>query len=681
MYTFLLDGRTLYYPGDELCTLTGDPVVKLAIGQAGSCELTIPPTNPLYDSVQLRKSMLTVMRGDAEIFCGEVREATKDRNNCLKVYAVGELAFLQDGIQPQHYYGDVTPTSFLQSVLAEHNDCVEARKQFTAGLVTVTSGWDQSLKVTDHNSTLEALREQLIGNLGGCFRIRKANGTRYLDYVTLSDYGSANAQGINFGENLLDYSETLTASDIVTCIIPLGARTDSQGDFETRIDIKSVNNNLDYLTASQTVLNRFGYIWKVVTFDDLESPADIKAAGQDWLTEAQYETLRLKVTAVDLSLLDADMDAMNLGDRIPCKAEPYGLNMTLPIIEQVIHPLSPQKDTITLSATLKNKQQTISDQVGSGGDSIRQATAQTELKIRNVIRQEVANLMATFTGSMGGYKLSEFDSNGLWIRDLYMDTPDKTTATNVLEISMRGIRSSTAGYKSPTDPAWKLGITIDGQINADRILTGTLMAGLIKAGILSDVGDNTQFNLETGDLSSRSSNEKLLIKQGYLRGYYREFDPDAVPDPYNPDSQYTETLVGTLDLCANYNGDTQRTALRSETILSLQAGANEMRLENDWTFSNKPFRSYEDIVSSKKLIGASAEISGKITGGTADIGGKITGGSEEIVGKITCGSIEPANGATGNITWVQSNGLDVSITVKNGIITEINKQTPAPSPT
>ena len=586
MYTFLLDGQTLYYPGDELCTLTGDPVVKLAIGQAGSCELTIPPTNPLYNSVQLRKSMLTVMRGDTEIFCGEVREATKDRNNCLKVYAVGELAFLQDSIQPQHYYGDVTPTSFLQSVLAEHNDCVEARKQFTAGLVTVTSGWDQSLKVTDHNSTLEALREQLIGNLGGCFRIRKANGTRYLDYVTLSDYGSANAQGINFGENLLDYSETLTASDIVTCIIPLGARTDSQGDFETRIDIKSVNNNLDYLTASQTVLNRFGYIWKVVTFDDLESPADIKVAGQDWLTEAQYETLRLKVTAVDLSLLDADMDAMNLGDRIPCKAEPYGLNMTLPIIEQTIHPLAPQKDTIVLSATLKNNQPTISDQVGNSGDSIRQATAKTELKIRNVIRQEAANLMATFTGSMGGYKLSEFDSNGLWIRDLYMDTPDKTTATNILEISMRGIRSSTSGYKAPTDPAWKLGITIDGQINADRILTGTLMAGLIKAGILSDVGGNTSFNLETGALTSTkfsinstnftlteagiasmtgatindgsiisaSGDKKATIENGFYRGYLNN------------------QISGLLDLCPTYGDNIKRAALWGKDILYLQAG-------------------------------------------------------------------------------------------------------------
>lgn len=581
MYTMNLDDEILYYPGDEVLTIVGDPVIKLTVGKAGSCEVTVPPTNPCYGSIQNRKSMITIYRDGREVFSGEVRDTDKDRMNCKKVYAVGELAFLQDGIQPQHYYGDVTPTSFMQSVLAEHNDCVETRKQFAAGLVTVTSGWDQSLKVTDHNSTLEALREQLIGNLGGCFRIRKQNGTRYLDYVTLSDYGAANRQGINFGENLLDYSETLTASDIVTCIIPLGKRTDSQGDFETRIDIKSVNDGYDYLTASQAVLSRFGYVWKVVVFDDLEDPADIMAAGQDWLTEAQYETLRLKLTAMDLSMLDADMDAMNLGDRIPCKAEPYGLNMTLPIIEQTLHPLAPQKDTIVLSATIKNKQTTISDQVGSGGESIRQATAQTELKIRNVIRQEVASLMARFAGTNGGYKLSEFDSNGLWLRDLWMDTPDKTTATNILEISMNGIRSSNAGYKPATDPAWKLGITIDGQINADRILTGTIMAGLIKAGILSDVAGNTTLNMETGALTTKNlslispylnikndgtiestdGDESLTILEALLKGYHK--------------INNILHLSGLLDLSADYGNGVYKVALESKQGMVLKIGRGE----------------------------------------------------------------------------------------------------------
>ena len=581
MYTIYLDDEILYYPGDDVLSIVGDPVIKLAIGKAGSCEITVPPTNPCYDSIQNRKSMITAYRDEREVFYGEVREADKDRLNCKKVYAVGELAFLQDSIQPQHYYGDVTPTNFLTAVLAEHNDCVEVRKQFSAGLVTVSSGWDQSLKVTDHNSTLEALREQLIGNLGGCFRFRKQSGTRYLDYVNLSDYGAANRQGINFGENLLDYSETLTASDIVTCIIPLGKRTDSQGDFETRIDIKPVNDGYDYLTASQAVLNRFGYVWKVVVFDDLEDPADIMAAGQDWLTEAQYETLRLKLTAVDLSSLDANMDAMYLGDRIPCNAEPYGLNMTLPIIEQTLHPLTPQKDTIVLSATLKNKQTTISDQVGSGGDSIRQAAAQTELKIRNVIRQEVANLMARFAGTNGGYKLSEFDSNGLWLRDLYMDTPDKTTATNILEISMNGIRSSTAGYKPATDPAWKLGITIDGQINADRILTGTLMAGLIKAGILSDVAGNTSLNMETGafvtnslslispylnikndgTIESTDGDEYLTILEALLKGYHT--------------INGIKYLSGLLDLSANYGNGDYKVVLESKQGMVLKIGSGK----------------------------------------------------------------------------------------------------------
>ena len=587
MYTIYLDDKILYYPGDDVLSIVGDPVIKLAIGQAGSCELTVPPTNPCYDSIQNRKSMITAYRDEREVFHGEVREADKDRLNCKKVYAVGELAFLQDGIQPQHYYGDVTPTAFMTAVLAEHNDCVETKKQFTAGIVTVTSGWDQSLKVTDHNSTLEALREQLVANLGGCLRIRKQSGTRYLDYVTLSDYGSANEQGINFGENLLDYSETLTAANIVTCIIPLGARTDSQGDFETRIDIKSVNNGKNYITASQTVLNRFGMIWKVVVFDDLENPADIMAAGQDWLTEAQYETLMLKLTAVDLSVLDATMDAMYLGDRIPCEAEPYGLNMTLPIIEQTLHPLAPQKDTIVLSATLKNKQTTISDQVGSGGDSIKQATAQTELKIRNVIRQEVASLMARFAGTNGGYKLSEFDSNGLWLRDLWMDTPDKTTAVNILEISMNGIRSSNAGYKPATDPAWKLGITIDGQINADRILTGTLMAGLIKAGILSDVADNFNLNMETGALTAKqmtiitphfklypngtlrsvNGNESVDILEALIKGYHSTH-ADITKDS-NP------TLSGLLDLSANYGNNEYKVVLESKQGMALKIASGK----------------------------------------------------------------------------------------------------------
>ena len=501
MYKITLDESIIYYPGDKECYVE-DAVVKLAVGQAGSCEFRVPPENPLYPQIQNRKSMVAVYRNDKEIFCGEVRESGKDNRNWKRVYAVGELAFLQDSIQPQHDYGSATPLTFLNAVISAHNGQVEARKQFSRGQVTVSSGSDASGKITDFGRTLDEIRSNLVNNLGGCLRVRKYGGTRYLDYVNLSDYGSANRQGINFGENLLDYSEDLSASDIVTVVIPLGTRLESDNEtFEKRLNITSVNGGNNYVMASSSVRNRFGNVWKVVVFDGIEDAATLKAAGLQWLSENQYETMTLKVTAVDLANMDASLDDMALGDRIPCWAPPYGMDMTLPIQEMTLNLLAPEKDTIVLGATLKNKKLSISRQVGNSGRDIVQAGFKQEMKIRSYIQQEVANIMATFTGSQGGYKLSEYDSNGLWLRDLYMDTPNKSTATNIIEISMRGIRFSTGGYGAATSNVWKSAWTINGQFCADFIATGTLAAERIKAGILSDTQNKNYWNLETGEFS------------------------------------------------------------------------------------------------------------------------------------------------------------------------------------
>ena len=162
-----------------------------------------------------------------------------------------------------------------------------------------------------------------------------------------------------------------------------------------------------------------------------------------------------------------------------------------------------------------------------------------------------------------------------------MDTPDKTTATNILEISMNGIRSSNAGYKPATDPAWKLGITIDGQINADRILTGTIMAGLIKAGILSDVAGNTTLNMETGALTTKNlslvspylnikndgtiestdRDESLTILEALLKGYHK--------------INNILYLSGLLGLSADYGNGVYKVALESKQGMVLKIGRGE----------------------------------------------------------------------------------------------------------
>lgn len=512
MYKVLLDDSVLYYPGDDQCVIS-DAILKLKISQAGSFECVVPDVNPLWGSISLRKSMITVYKDNTEIFCGEVREVRKDAQNRKHIYAVGELAFLMDSIQPQYAYGAMSPTLFLDAVLAVHNGQVEARKQFTRGTVNVPVGFDASAKVTDWDDTLSAIRSQLINVLGGALRVRKVNGTRYLDYVTLESYGSANTQGINFGENLLDYTEDITASDIVTVVIPLGARLKDDGGFEKRVTIETVNANKNYITASNSVLNTFGRVWKTVTFDGIESPATLKSAGQQWLTENQFENATFTLSAVDLSNMDASIDDMRLGDRIPCYAPPFGLDATIPIQEMKINLQDPGKDVISLGMALKNRRMTVSSQAGNIGNDIRQAVHKKEMVIREVIETEVSNIMEQFTGAGGGYKLSEYDENGLWLRDLYMDAPLKTQATNVMEISMAGIRFSTSGYQPANSSAWTSAWTIGGAFCADFITTGTLLASVIKAGTLSDAGNNMSWNLETGALTAK----RLSVDSTYFK--------------------------------------------------------------------------------------------------------------------------------------------------------------------
>lgn len=95
-----------------------------------------------------------------------------------------------------------------------------------------------------------------------------------------------------------------------------------------------------------------------------------------------------------------------------------------------------------------------------------------------------------------GYVVARQGQDGQWSELLFMDTNDEATATNVLRINRNGLGFSTSGVNGPYANAW----TIDGQLVADFITTGTLTANLIKAGILTDYAGKFSLNMETGAL-------------------------------------------------------------------------------------------------------------------------------------------------------------------------------------
>ena len=105
-------------------------------------------------------------------------------------------------------------------------------------------------------------------------------------------------------------------------------------------------------------------------------------------------------------------------------------------------------NTMKLSYTEQNKGNLSA--VNQQLESTRQTTAW--------LQSAIDNATAMMTGSKGGYKVSEYDEDGRWLRDLYMNAPNKEDATLVMQINMNGIGFSRDGFDGPYKNAW----TIDG---------------------------------------------------------------------------------------------------------------------------------------------------------------------------------------------------------------------------
>lgn len=504
IYKIKLDGKVLYYPGDRQAAVI-NPELDLQTGYAGELTLKVPPLNPLYGEIHNRKSMVSVYRGNTEIFYGEVRTREKDRFKNQPVKATGALSFLADSILPQQEWHDISPRDLLDAWLQLHNNQVEDRKKIYTGVVTIHDSNDSLYRITDRENTLEAIRDKLVDRLGGYLRLRHENDKLYLDWLTIQEYGKYCEQPIQFGENLMDYSETMTADDVFTALIPLGAAIEQETDenaseferLEKNVDITSVNDGKDYIYSKEAVEN-FGWVWRTEKWDDVSVPANLLKKATEFLTSKQYESLVISLTAVDLSLFGQDYDSFDIGDRVLCNAIPYGMKKVLPVMEMKIPLQQPDQAQLTLG---ENLQQSFTDQTSGTFTQIRQEATDAGRVQTEWMKSAIDNLTKQMTGAKGGYKLTEFDENGLWLRDLYMDAPDKNQATNILQINKNGIGGSHNGYAGP----YTVGMTLDGTILGERIL-----AGSIKTEALSTECKNY---IETKISDGDSENKKAILKE------------------------------------------------------------------------------------------------------------------------------------------------------------------------
>lgn len=163
--------------------------------------------------------------------------------------------------------------------------------------------------------------------------------------------------------------------------------------------------------------------------------------------------------------------------------------------EDVINSYYPYKSTVQ-----RNMEYNIAQNTATLAEHTSQILANAQA-IEDV-PSEIERATTLITGGFGGYVKWTYLTDGTPSELLFMDSPDESTAVNILRINRNGIGFSTDGGNTYAN-AW----TIDGKLNADFITTGTLKAVMIQD---SGATPKNYWDLSTG---------QFVTKQGTIGSF------------------------------------------------------------------------------------------------------------------------------------------------------------------
>lgn len=385
MYRITCDNQVIHDPRSNNLLLIS-PKVVLGVGVAGTMSFKMAPFHPLYKLPKNKKSVLRFYQDGELLWQGFIRKINRDRRNIKTIDAAGELAYLNDSVQPYTVYHDISLHNYLQALLDVHNAQMDEDKRFVLGNVTVTDPNDSLYRYSTNQSTYKTLEDRLVKRLGGYLVVRYgADGTRYLDY--LKEYGRICGQKIAYGKNLLDFAVSTPSDDVATVVMPLGAKLNDadSNPTEERLTIAAANNGSVFLEDAEAI-RTYGRIVKTVVHDDITLVENLVRAGYADLEAAKHAVSTFKLRAVDLSLCNVNVDKIRVGDLLGVDSAPHGMDDYIAVSERSYDITAPENDGIVLDKAYKG----LVDTQRSESEALRVEINETN-KRTDKVRQELTD--------------------------------------------------------------------------------------------------------------------------------------------------------------------------------------------------------------------------------------------------------------------------------------------------
>lgn len=355
-YQIKCDDKILYDLRDKKLFVES-PNLNLEINKVGTLTFSIYPDHPYFDSLKKLKSRIIAKRGNKDIFRGRIISDEQGIYNEKNVECESSLAYLNDSIyRPSSFTG--TPEELFTLIFNNHNSQVTDDQKLKIGNVTVTDPNNYiSRSWEDYLSSWELFKTRLLDTLGGYLVERYEDDGTYIDWLedfTSNDSLIVSTQTIEFGENLIDILAKNDASTTYSVVIPLGNEIENEDETKSRLTIKSVNDDKDYL-VNETALASYG--WKVApvsetTWDDVTEASNLKTKGQQWLdNQAVMIASTLEITALDLAAVDQDIEFFFIYKYVRVKSTPHNFNKVY-LLKSISIPFAhPESTQITLGET------------------------------------------------------------------------------------------------------------------------------------------------------------------------------------------------------------------------------------------------------------------------------------------------------------------------------------------
>ena len=304
---------------------------------------------------------------------------------------------------------------------------------------------------------------------------------------------------IEYGKNLTALEQDEDNSGVYTALLPYAVYTPEGADTETVVTLPEATLPIvtSEIVRAKTLImdfsDQFGSDTSI-TEDDLRAKANsyIKA-----------NPLGATVPTVKVSFeplwkqpeYSALLERVNLCDTVTIRHSLLGVSVSAMVIETVYDTLAERYKSISLGQSKSSMITTISE-VQSTVDKVESTVG----RFPKLLQTAIGKATGLITGQSGGYVvIHTSEENGQPYELLILDAPSIDEAVNVWRWNVGGLGFSHNGYNGPYETA----ITADGQIVADFITSGSLVANIIKAGVIQSQDGSSYWDLETGEVVIR----------------------------------------------------------------------------------------------------------------------------------------------------------------------------------